>query len=107
MSRMLKILFTASVMINLLLLGILIGSASHFMMPPPPPRPMPRQMAEKLPADKQQLVDTTVQQIHKDSDAIRQQITPDTPSTVGPIVCNEACLHLLAYRFVTSGFGAG
>ena len=40
-------------------------------------------------------------------DAIRQQITPDTPSTVGPIVCNEACLHLLAYRFVTSGFGAG
>ncbi len=63
----------------------------------PPAWPCPQSLQAHQPLDPMQAA----------VNAFGQQVAPDAPGAVGPVAGNEACLDLLADRFVAAGSGAG
>ena len=74
MSRSLKAFIAASVLLNLLLAGIVIGNAGRYAMGSRMRHTL-QEMAATLPEDKRAHFEETLQRVQKDTDALRQQLS--------------------------------
>lgn len=74
MSKKIKILIIGSLLLNVLLIGVIIGHISHRLSREPFFRRHAREFAVKLPADKRELFSKTMEGVHLENREIHRQI---------------------------------
>ncbi len=74
MGKRIKILIGVSLLLNVLLIGVVIGILSHRLFRDDFPRRHPLDFAGKLPADKEELFLETMEKVHLDTREVRRQI---------------------------------
>ncbi|MBE0427467.1 MAG: periplasmic heavy metal sensor [Nitrospirae bacterium] len=74
MSKTIKILFLSSLVFNILLIGFIIGNVSHSLFREDSPRIKPRELAVKLPPEKEKFFLDTMEKVHLENRKIRKQL---------------------------------
>jgi uncharacterized membrane protein len=74
MSRTIKILIFSSILLNILLIGFIIGNASHRFFGEDYHRKKSPELAARLPLDKEKLFFNTMKKVHKENRDIQKQI---------------------------------
>ena len=74
MSKKMKVLMIGSLLLNVLLVGIIIGDMSHRFRKKPPIGKHARELASKLPEDKEALILKTLERMHLNNRNVRKQI---------------------------------
>lgn len=74
MSKTIKITLAASVLLNVLLIGILIGSFSHMLAGPFQMQKHMKEVIGKLPEDKQELVRGTMKELRSETKVTKKKV---------------------------------
>jgi uncharacterized membrane protein len=74
MSKTIKILILTSLVLNILLIGFIIGNVSHRLFRENPLRRKPPELAVRLPQEKEKLFFDTMKKVHVENRNIRKQI---------------------------------
>ena len=74
MSKTIKIMLAVSVLLNVLLIGVLIGSFSHRFAGPFQMRSHMKEVIGKLPEDKQELVKNTLKELKSETSATKKKV---------------------------------
>jgi uncharacterized membrane protein len=74
MGKKIKILISISLLLNVLLIGVVIGSISHRLFREDFPRRRPPELAIKLAPDKEKLFFDTMKRVHLENREVRKQI---------------------------------
>jgi uncharacterized membrane protein len=74
MSKTIRILIISSLILNVLLIGIIIGSMSDRLFRKDFPRRKPPELGLKLPPDKKKLFLDTMEKVFRENDDIRKQM---------------------------------
>jgi uncharacterized membrane protein len=74
MSKTIRILIICSLILNVLLIGIMIGSMSNRLLREDFPRKHPPPLAVKLPPDKEKLFSDTMEKAFRENEHIRKQM---------------------------------
>jgi len=74
MGKTIKILISISVLLNVLLVGIIIGNISNRFLRKDFPGRRPPALAVKLPPDKEKLFRDVMEKVHQENHEVRQQI---------------------------------
>ena len=74
MSKKMKVLMIVSLLLNVFLVGIIIGDMSHRFRKKPPIGKHARELASKLPEDKAAIILKTMETVHMNNRDVRKQI---------------------------------
>ncbi|MEQ9619786.1 MAG: periplasmic heavy metal sensor [Deltaproteobacteria bacterium] len=74
MSKALRIVLAFSILLNVLLIGIIIGSFSHRLTGPLTMHNQMNEMMGELPEDKRELVERTMKELHSETNETKKKI---------------------------------